>query len=194
MAELTTLYRLYDEEGWLLYIGITGRGITRLHGHARGPACWWRAVRSATFQHFSSRERAEEAEREAIRTEFPFENVMHNGAIARARQQAEGQVAEEQVPVPDPLAPLAEDPRIMFTKGDVADLLGIARSELEQHIAAGRVQVANLSRRTYRVPRGEVERLLVEAATPVDEPQEEEEGCGCSCHADSGTDSDTGVV
>ncbi|MEV4381595.1 GIY-YIG nuclease family protein [Streptosporangium sp. NPDC049644] len=73
-----TLYRFFDQDGTLLYIGITESPLVRLDGHAATQP-WWGEVRSATYEHFQSRAEAREAELNAIRSERPAFNVEGNG-------------------------------------------------------------------------------------------------------------------
>jgi predicted GIY-YIG superfamily endonuclease len=70
----TTLYRLFDEGGGLLYVGISGRWVRRLASHAAQQG-WWDDVASVTRQSFPSRTEALEAEATAIRQERPRYNV-----------------------------------------------------------------------------------------------------------------------
>ena len=73
-ADPTTVYRFFGTRRRLLYVGITNRGHRRINEHAKEKA-WWRDVRSATFEHFPTREEALWAEAEAIRSEDPAHNV-----------------------------------------------------------------------------------------------------------------------
>lgn len=74
MGSPTTLYRLFDEGGVLLYIGIAGNPGRRLDDHA-GDKPWWGEVASATMAHFPSRDAARDAEVAAIRAENPRYNI-----------------------------------------------------------------------------------------------------------------------
>ncbi|MDV7194650.1 GIY-YIG nuclease family protein [Mycolicibacterium fortuitum] len=71
------LYRAYDENCTLLYIGITANPGVRLRKHAEGKD-WWGQVTSIQLQHFKTRDALEEAEREAIAAESPVFNTQHN--------------------------------------------------------------------------------------------------------------------
>ena len=82
---LTTLYRYFDAEGRLLYVGITTAGIRRARGHVDHSA-WWLRAASATFEHFSNLEAALAAEDAAIKAEKPLFNIRGTGtAIVRSR-------------------------------------------------------------------------------------------------------------
>lgn len=76
-AHVTTLYRLYDTSGALLYVGITSKRTERFTGHA-ATAKWWPEITSITLEHFAKRADAESAERTAIKNENPVHNVVHN--------------------------------------------------------------------------------------------------------------------
>jgi DNA-binding XRE family transcriptional regulator len=67
------VYRMYDAQGQLLYIGASSRGFARLHGHASTER--WAAVRTITVEHHDTRHGALLAEAEAIRAESPLWNV-----------------------------------------------------------------------------------------------------------------------
>lgn len=74
MSRPTTLYRFFDAEGALLYVGITSVQRTRWHQHAATKE-WWDQVSSATTEHFATRPEAETAENHAIEHEGPKHNV-----------------------------------------------------------------------------------------------------------------------
>jgi predicted GIY-YIG superfamily endonuclease len=76
-----TLYRLYNASGELLYVGISGRAWERWHQHAKGKT-WWSEVTVTRVEHFTTRAEVEQAERLAIRTEFPKYNKTHK-AVAK---------------------------------------------------------------------------------------------------------------
>lgn len=84
MAEQpTTLYRLFDEAGVLLYIGVAGNPGRRFEQHASGKA-WWGQVAACRLAHYSSRPEALAAERQAILAEHPRFNITHNRSTSRA--------------------------------------------------------------------------------------------------------------
>jgi DNA-directed RNA polymerase subunit RPC12/RpoP/predicted GIY-YIG superfamily endonuclease len=71
----TSLYRLFNKAGELLYIGIAGNVGRRMGEHSEKP--WWLEVASITVEHHPRRILAELAEREAIKAEHPRYNVQH---------------------------------------------------------------------------------------------------------------------
>ncbi len=82
----TALYRFFDENGVLLYVGVTDNLGTRWATHA-DQKHWWDRVTSYTLEWFDTREAAEAAEQHAIWIEKPLYNVRHTrskGAQKRA--------------------------------------------------------------------------------------------------------------
>jgi predicted GIY-YIG superfamily endonuclease len=71
------LYRFFDDQGALLYIGLTVNLPTRLRDHHHGKA-WWQSVARMTVQRYPTRAEVVEAERLAIIAERPIHNVQHN--------------------------------------------------------------------------------------------------------------------
>lgn len=69
----TTLYRLFDHDGALLYVGITGNWPSRARSHASATR-WWREVATTTLEEFPDRWAALTAEDAAIFTERPCHN------------------------------------------------------------------------------------------------------------------------
>lgn len=75
------LYRAYDINGVLLYIGITWDVNQRLSSHA-SHSDWWDEFATMTVERtFSSRQELELAEIDAIQAEKPVHNDTYNGVI-----------------------------------------------------------------------------------------------------------------
>jgi hypothetical protein len=70
----TVLYRLYDDTGGLLYVGVSGRWFTRMGEHAASKS-WWEDVSMVRRQTWPSRAEALAAEAQAIRAERPRYNI-----------------------------------------------------------------------------------------------------------------------
>ncbi|MYU24609.1 GIY-YIG nuclease family protein [Streptomyces sp. SID8352] len=77
VATRTALYRLYDVDDQLLYIGIAVDPETRMRVHSREKT-WWPLVAQRSIEWFTDRPAAEAAERSAIITEQPVHNVSHS--------------------------------------------------------------------------------------------------------------------
>ncbi|MEU9245679.1 GIY-YIG nuclease family protein [Streptomyces sp. NPDC048385] len=74
--ERTALYRCFDANDELLYIGISRDYRARWEQH-RKSSPWWRNVALRTVEWFDDRVSAERAERTAIKTEGPKHNIRH---------------------------------------------------------------------------------------------------------------------
>lgn len=73
-AGATQLYRHFDREGRLLYVGISLSTIARLSSH-KNAAPWFDQIATITVEHFPTRRLALIAELRAIRDEQPAHNV-----------------------------------------------------------------------------------------------------------------------
>lgn len=79
--DLQVLYRFWGKDGTLLYVGITFRPNARWKAHSKDKP-WWSEVVTITLEFHPDRESVEAAEREAIRSERPKYNVVHNRGAA----------------------------------------------------------------------------------------------------------------
>lgn len=75
----TVLYRFYDREGNLLYVGITNDLAKRMRAH-RGHSRWWPQATRRAMTWYGTRGAAECAEGLAILSEKPRHNVMKRPA------------------------------------------------------------------------------------------------------------------
>jgi hypothetical protein len=73
-----TLYRFYDADDMLLYVGISDDWTRRLRQHWRDKP-WFGDVISVTREPYPDRGAVSAAERAAIRAERPLYNKQHNG-------------------------------------------------------------------------------------------------------------------
>lgn len=76
-SERQSLYRFFDGDGNLLYIGITNCLPRRLGDHERYKS-WFSDVASVSVETFPNRESVLAAEKAAIRAESPMHNVVHS--------------------------------------------------------------------------------------------------------------------
>jgi len=77
-AERTALYRFYDADGRLLYVGISNNPESRWKGHRYSIKRWPALVARRADEWFDSRTEAEAAEVAAIKDEKPRFNGAHN--------------------------------------------------------------------------------------------------------------------
>lgn len=69
------LYRFFDADDQLLYVGMTMDPGTRWKAHGRNKS-WWAEVKKITLEHFDSYEAVADAEIAAIDAENPLYNVV----------------------------------------------------------------------------------------------------------------------
>ena len=81
----TALYRHFDVEGRLLYVGISLNAVARLAQH-RETAHWFGQIARIEVEWHESRMLAEAAERKAIKAERPAHNLAHAGMSESLRQ------------------------------------------------------------------------------------------------------------
>lgn len=67
------LYRQYDADGVLLYVGMSISTMTRLRGH-KSTSHWFKSVVFIALERFETLEECAEAEKQAIRNEHPLFN------------------------------------------------------------------------------------------------------------------------
>jgi len=82
-----TLYRFFDAESTLLYVGQTVNARARLRNHERKKD-WFPSVTKITTERFPDAETLTAAETAAIRNEKPAHNVAHNRAARREVKNA----------------------------------------------------------------------------------------------------------
>lgn len=73
------LYRMFDDQNNLLYVGQSIRLAERMHQHSKDKS-WWPPKR-IEIEQYENANALNEAERQVIQTEKPLHNVMHNGKI-----------------------------------------------------------------------------------------------------------------
>jgi predicted GIY-YIG superfamily endonuclease len=71
------LYRAFDSQNQLLYVGISNQWHHRLHQHEKS-AAWIEQADYVKIERFSDRESVSVAEREAVKTEKPLHNKVFN--------------------------------------------------------------------------------------------------------------------
>jgi excinuclease UvrABC nuclease subunit len=79
-----TLYRVYGDEGILLYIGVSNNFGRRWNEHSRNQP-WWNSRRRMTVDWYNTEDEALDAEAHAIFNEQPRYNVMHRKQAQRLK-------------------------------------------------------------------------------------------------------------
>lgn len=123
-SRVWSVYRYYDAQGQLLYVGMTGQGYLRAHNHGRGESPWWPLVVRGEFEHFASMDEAFQRELELIRTLTPLHNRADNPAwqppaLRRTTEHKRDQVERY-------LASLTLEQRVVATGDSVAAALSTA--------------------------------------------------------------------
>ena len=86
---MQTLYRHFDANDNLLYVGVSSRISQRIKEHSIHSS-WWQNVSKITLEHFEIRKEVLEAERNAIIAEQPKHNIIHkNGKIKDVKKTIE---------------------------------------------------------------------------------------------------------
>lgn len=128
----TALYRLYDAEGRLLYVGISNSPYRRWAQHSVEQS-WWPQVVTHKLEWHEDRNAAMAAEREAVQSERPTWNEVHKvaagapEAAGRLEEWAELRRSNDQTR--DPLVKGAHAAGI--TKHRIHVLTGIARTTID---------------------------------------------------------------
>jgi prevent-host-death family protein len=91
MSKPAAVYRFWDASDTLLYIGMTEDPDTRFGNHESRKA-WWPDVARKTIEWHDTRELAEAAENEAIRTEHALYNVTGSPWAPKPRKLDEHEV------------------------------------------------------------------------------------------------------
>jgi len=104
----TALYRFFDKDGQLLYVGVAYNPTMRFRQHRK--AKWWPLVANHTLDWLPTRAQAEAAESAAIQTELPLCNIKGhptNKAAQPKRWSRTGETSDRILMEPPVKAPTA---------------------------------------------------------------------------------------
>ncbi len=82
----TSLYRHFDSDGVLLYVGVSISHLHRLEQHQRHSP-WFGAIHTQRIEWFDTREAALAAERDAVIHEKPLHNIQHKRAAKKFEER-----------------------------------------------------------------------------------------------------------
>lgn len=88
MSEPTAIYRLFDAEGELLYVGVTTNPSRRFSQH-KAKKSWWPEVARKDILWMDTYHAAVMAEEDAIYRENPAKNISRPRPVWLVRQEAE---------------------------------------------------------------------------------------------------------
>ena len=141
------LYRFFNAEGRLLYVGISLSAVGRAASH-RNKAGWWSEVARMDVEHHDvTRETLAQLEADAVTRERPLHNV---------RLQAAEPPVVRLTPGLDGLPP---DGRLAYSPGEAAALIGVARATIYNLMRCGEIRSTQVGR-CRRISRNEIERLV----------------------------------
>jgi excinuclease UvrABC nuclease subunit len=134
----TQLYRHFDAEKKLLYVGISLSTFARLSQH-KEHSPWFEQVMTVEIEHFETREEAMAAERKAIKTESPQFNIAMKKTLAEIQKEEKVLFAENRR-VLEESAKLVNryvDYRIAYQLDDVRQMINMTKGEIEKHVETG---------------------------------------------------------
>lgn len=131
MSNLQYLYRHFDKEGVLLYVGISIDPFNRLRQH-KHVSRWFDQITKVTIEHYDSREEVAEAELIAIKTENPLYNI--SGSDFKSKLTVLKQFCAESE---DGLLKKTVGFNPFYTKPSAASLLGVGTPAINYWIKEG---------------------------------------------------------
>ncbi|MBS7790250.1 hypothetical protein KTR66_09600 [Roseococcus sp. SDR] len=142
----TDLYRHYDANGRLLYVGVSLSAVVRLAQH-RDLSQWATQIARVDVQKFDTRDQALAAERAAIKSEKPLHNIMHQEAADELPETRGDDAKQEIIRRIVEFAPL-------YTLSQVARVLSISEQAVRTLILAGDLGAVEWSRLLRATERG----------------------------------------
>lgn len=138
----TALYRHFNSDGELLYIGVALSPTYRLRQHL-DVSHWAHQISQIEVCWFDNRPAALEAEREAIKKEKPLYNIRHKYKPPppknKRREESEEHLFKGLVTF-----------RAGYLLSDAARELGITESRIKQYMQSGRIGFINIGTETRR--------------------------------------------
>lgn len=153
----TCLYRFYDANDNLLYVGITSQLPMRWKTHDKLKP-WWREVVRATVEHFDTREDALAAEATAIKAEKPRYNVRGNWVVLAEAATTEAAAS------PPPSPPVRT--------GEAAEILGCSYSKVRRYIDEKLLSTASTAGGHHLISAASLQELMDALALPESEQGE----------------------
>ena len=128
----TDLYRHYNGDNTLLYVGISLSAINRLIQH-KGSSEWFDEIKRIDVEKFDTREEALIAETKAIQSEKPFYNIKKKSIVKKSRLNEH--VEEAQID----LVSRVVNYKIFYTDEEVADILMTNKYNIRKWIASNKL-------------------------------------------------------
>ena len=128
------LYRHFDADDRLLYVGISLSALTRLSQH-RENAHWFALIRRVAIELHPTRRAALEAERDAIRRERPIHNVWRPSV----REQEEADAYSPRAASRQDLLRRIVQFNPVYSREEASQVLGISTGSLKALLDAGKI-------------------------------------------------------
>jgi len=147
----TELYRHFDSDNALLYVGISLSTFTRLSQH-KDHSQWFKKVSRVTIQHFPTREEAIAAEKAAIKTEAPMFNIAHKKTMREILQdQKLAQIETRKEFEKSNCIQRYVQYQAVYPLDSVRDILHMTRAELARYVSEGKLSTFEVAgRQTWR--------------------------------------------
>ena len=138
----TQLYRHFDADKKLLYVGISLSAFARLSQH-KDHSQWFEQIKTVTLESFDTREEAMAAERKAIRTENPQFNIAMKKTLAEIAKEEKELFAERRRAIEESgkLIHQYVDYRIAYQLDEVRQMLNMTKGEIERHVETGKLSI-----------------------------------------------------
>jgi len=130
---MQNLYRHFDVEGVLLYVGVSLNTINRLGQH-KNNAHWFGDIARVDIEQFETRKNALDAEKEAITKENP----LHNLYRPKVKEQRESQKKFAEQSRRDLTKRIVQFNPIYTVQG-AADVLGTSSKQVKEWCEAGKL-------------------------------------------------------
>lgn len=134
----TKLYRHFDRNKKLLYVGISLNSVARLAQH-RDAAHWFDDIAIVTIETFSTREEALAAERNAIINENPVCNINHKRTIKQIEQEEKLRAAEFAQKAKQQLFTRYVSYNLTYRFDELPRILGVSRRQLDECVKQGQL-------------------------------------------------------
>lgn len=139
---MTHLYRHFDKDGDLLYVGISLSTVHRLGQHQEN-SHWFESITRVEIERFPTREAALQAEAMAIKHEKPLHNVMHNKP---KKETLAEKLAHAQRSHKDLITRIVQF-NLLYTFQEIAQLLSIGPAAVNRLVDEKRIGSLTLPRK-----------------------------------------------
>ena len=158
----TQLYRHFDSENKLLYVGISLSTFARLSQH-KDHSEWFKKIARVSIEHFETRQDAMAAEKKAIKNEDPMFNIAMKKTMAEIEKEdkeREAKLRAEQIRIEQVAKEENKEIinrfiryKLAYQIGEVMDMLSITRQEMAKYISQGKISTFEVEgRKTGRWP------------------------------------------